>query len=299
MRERGVQVSVTMAMASVTLVLATVSSPNHALAQLTAYNPYADSQEMLPPVAPDGTLRWGTFYKSAALQKTYERLWNLGACRGTNKAITVPVEQNKLSIDALEEQEFRGTVIGATGSLEGGMLAFATAQAGPDAAPFVAALHPAGVSKLTVTGSLPAARLRPGMTVRVNARVDRKGVCAEPVDTIDVVTLPAQFKPAAVRADQVDTIVGQVVLVRSGMLQVRVPAGTIRRVTLPLAPESLARFDAAQLDIVEPGDTVAITGRLWDGEGCMGQGTVFASKVSVTKAVGAAPVVDATKLGAR
>jgi len=137
------------------------------------------------------------------------------------------------------------------------------------------------------------------MTVRVNARVDRKGVCAESVDTIDVVTLPAQFKPAAVRADQVDTIVGQVVLVRSGMLQVRVPAGTIRRVTLPLAPESLARFDAAQLDIVEPGDTVAITGRLWDGEGCMGQGTVFASKVSVTKAVGAAPVVDATKLGAR
>jgi len=66
-----------------------------------------------------------------------------------------------------------------------------------------------------------------------------------------------------------------------------------------LAPEALARFDAAQLDIVEPGDTVAITGRLWDGEGCMGQGTVFASKVSVTKAAGAAPVVDAAKLGAR
>ena len=90
-----------------------------ASAQINAYNPYADSQEHLPPVAPDGTLRWGTFYKSAALQQAYERLWNLGACRGTNKAITVPVEMNKVAIDSLPEEDFRGIVVGSTGTLRG------------------------------------------------------------------------------------------------------------------------------------------------------------------------------------
>ena len=298
---RGVRVRVTAAGLSpiVAIVLATVALPDRACAQLTAYNPYADSQEMLPPVAPDGTLRWGTFYKSAALQKTYERLWNLGACRGTNKAITVPVEQNKLSIDSLVEEEFRGTVIGAAGTLEGGMLAFTSGPVVPDATPFVATLHPAGVSKLTVTGSMPIARIRPGMTVRLNARVDGKGVGTEPLDSIDIVTLPARFKPVAVQPDRVDTIVGRVTQVRGGSLQVRIDAGKIRRLTLPLAPEAMARVDAAQLDIVEPGDSVTITGRLWEGEGCMGQGTIFASKVSVTKAALSPPLADADKVGAR
>ena len=40
-------------------------------AQNTPYDPYADSHDPLPPVAADGTLHWGTFYKSAAIQKTY------------------------------------------------------------------------------------------------------------------------------------------------------------------------------------------------------------------------------------
>lgn len=269
--------------------------------QINAYNPYADSQEHLPPVAPDGTLRWGTFYKSAALQQAYERLWNLGACRGTNKAITVPVEMNKVAIDSLPEEDFRGIVVGATGTLRGGMIAF-TQAAGPleDGPTFVAALHPAGVSKLAVSGSLAVAALRPGLTVRFQARVDRRGIAADPLTNLEVITPPTGFKPVAVVADQPETIVGTVTRFHGGTLHVQVGTGKIRRVAIPVAADAEVRVDAGQLDLVAPGDIVALTGRVWRGEGCLGEGTVFASVVTVTKPEGAqaAPAVD-ERLGAR
>lgn len=261
--------------------LLALAMPGVSRGQIAAYNPYADSQEMLAPVAPDGTIRWGTFYKSAAMQKTYERLWNLGACRGTNKAITVPVEMNKLSIDSLVEEDFRGTVAGATGTIKGGMVAFTT---GDGSGHKVAVLHPAGVSKLAVSGRAPASILRPGMTVRLHAQVDRKGRGLEPLETFEILTLPNDFKPVAVQADRIDTIVGEVVQVRNNVLQLRVNAGKIRRLTLPLAADAVATIEAAQLDLVESGDTIELKGRLWSGEGCMGEGTVFASKVIITKA---------------
>lgn len=267
-------------------------------AQLNAYNPYADSQQHLPPVAPDGTLRWGTFYKSAAMQKAYERLWDLGACRNTNMAITVPVEMNKVAIDSLPEEDFRGAVIGAHGTIRGGMIAFTTAA--EDGATFVAALHPAGVSKLAVSGPLPVTALRTGLTVRVQAQVDRKGIATEPLTTLDVITPPAGFKPTAVEPGRSETIVGTVTRCSAGTLHVQVAAGRIRRLSIPIAADATVRVDAGQLDLVAPGDLLTVTGRVWRGEGCLGEGTVFASVVTVTKPepADAAPVVD-ERLGPR
>ena len=95
-----------------------------ALAQLTPYDPYADSQEHPAPVAADGTIQWGVFYKSAEIQQAYQRLWNLGACRGTSRAITEPVQRNKLLIDRLPEADFKGTVVAVSGALAGGMIVF-------------------------------------------------------------------------------------------------------------------------------------------------------------------------------
>ncbi|MEI6239304.1 MAG: hypothetical protein WCR51_02835 [Planctomycetia bacterium] len=270
-------------------------------AQINAYNPYADSQENLPPVAPDGTLRWGTFYKSAALQKAYERLWNLGACRGTNMAITVPVEMNRVAIDSLPEEDFRGIVVGATGTLRGGMIAFTTADAPKaDGPTFVAALHPAGVSTLAVNGPLPVAALRPGLTVRFHARVDRRGNAADPLTTLEVITPPAGFKPVAIEADRDESIVGTVTRFHGGSLQVQVAAGKIRRLSIPVAADAQVRVDAGQLDLVAPGDIVSLTGHVWRGEGCLGEGTVFASAVTVTKLqpADAPPAVD-ERLGVR
>lgn len=279
------------------LAMAAVAAPPPAAAPLNAYNPYADTQN-LPPVAPDGTLRWGTFYKSAALQQAYERLWNMGACRGTNKAITVPVEMNKVAIDSLPEEELRGVVVGATGTIRGGMIAFSTTPApGTDAPTHVAALHPAGVSRLTVSGPLPPTALRPGLTVRVQAEVDSKGVAKQPLHTIDVITPPPGFKPVAIQPGRVESVVGTVVRRHADTLVVQVAAGRIRRLSLPIAPDAVVRVDAAQLDLVAPGDVVTLTGRVWRGEGCLGEGTVFASVVAVAKPALVEPPVQGDAAG--
>lgn len=238
-----------------------------------------------PPIAEDGSIQWGTFYKSAAMQQAYERLWRLGACRGTNKRITVPVENNKMPIDPLPKAEFTGTVQAATGTVAGGMIAFVVA--GDDAMQgrsLVAQLHPAGVSGLSVSGPTSVAALLPGMTVRLQALVDGSGRCLDPVETVEIVTPPDGFVAPVVVPDERGEIVGRIVSIRAGMIVVQ-PAtmGSMRRVFLRLAPDVVVRYDAAQVEYASPGDGVRIAGRLWAGEGAMADGIVFADDVVVTK----------------
>jgi hypothetical protein len=263
------------------LLLGVCSMP--ALAQ--PYNPYADGQDPLPPVAADGTLHWGTFYKSAAIQKSYERLWGLGACRGTNKAITIPVERNKMVIDNLPEESFTGRVRATAGSLAGGMVAFTEgASVDPSVAVLIAQLHPAGVTHMQVGGRTSAAAITPGTTVRLRAQVDDKGRASEAIRAIEIVTPPRGFTPDPVRAHALNTVVGTVVHARDNTLQLKVDAGRIRRLTLPLADDAEVMIvDAAQVDLIAPGDEVEVTGRRWSGEGAMGAGTVFTSRIIVTK----------------
>jgi hypothetical protein len=263
-------------------MLGACSSP--ALAE--PYNPYADGHDPLPPVAADGTLHWGTFYKSASIQKSYERLWGMGACRGTNKAITVPVERNKMVIDNLPEESFTGRVRATTGSLAGGMVAFTEGgSVDPSAAVLIAQLHPAGVTLMQVGGRTSVAAIKPGTTVRLRAQVDDKGRAAEPIHAIEIVTPPRDFTPDPVRVRTLTTVVGTVVQVRNNTLQVKVDAGRIRRLTLTLADDAEVMIvDAAEVDLIAAGDEVEITGRRWSGEGAMGAGTVFTSRIIVTKA---------------
>jgi hypothetical protein len=262
------------------------------------YNPYADAHEVLPPVAPDGTLQWGTFFKSAQLQRSYERLWNLGACRGTNKAITEPVEDNKLLIDRLPEAEFAGVVQTAHGSLAGGVVAFTPKGAGGHDAPLFAQLHPAGVSHLNVTGPAAVGDLRPGTVVRIKAAVDERGRGSTPLQALTIVTPTADFTPEAVRPDHTDMIVAGVVSLRGQTLVVRVDAGKLRRLTFTLAADAAVTVDGARLDLVAAGDAVEIKGRLWSGAGSTGAGTIFASHVTVAKQPPARPESRAVAAGA-
>lgn len=271
----------TMARLAACLMLGACSAP--ALAE--PYNPYADGHDPLPPVAADGTLLWGTFYKSAAIQKSYERLWGLGACRGTNKAITVPVERNKMVIDNLPEESFSGRVRATTGSLAGGTVAFTEgASVDPSTAVLIAQLHPAGVTHMQVGGRTSAAAIKPGTTVRLRAKVDDKGRSPEPIRAIEIVTPPRDFTPDPIRGHTLNTVVGTVTYVRDNALQLRIDAGRIRRLTLTLADDAEVMIvDAAQVDLIAPGDDVEVTGRRWSGEGAMGAGTVFTSRIIVTK----------------
>jgi hypothetical protein len=251
--------------------------------QLTPYNPYADSQEAPAPIAADGTIQWGVFYKSAAIQSAYQRLWNLGACRGTNRAITEPVNRNKVIIDRLPESEFEGKVVAATGTPAGGLIAFAEQAAGETGEPLVVQLHPAGVTRLRVTGRVPATVLEPGMVVRLVAEVDERGRAADPITAFDIVTPAADFKPDPVRPGVRGAIVAEVKRVHQDVVTLAVPVGPVRRLTLKVAPDAVATIDAARLDLVAAGDSISITGRLWGGDGAMGAGTIFASDVTITK----------------
>jgi hypothetical protein len=237
-----------------------------------------------PPIAEDGSIQWGTFYKSAAMQQAYERLWKLGACRGTNKRITVPVESNKMPIDTLPKDEFQGTVQAVSGTVAGGLIAFAVKRDDqPQGRVFVAQLHPAGVSGLSVTGPASAASIMPGMVVRMQALVDSSGRGLDQVETVEIVTPAEGSEPGSVVPDTRSEIVGRVVAVRPGMLVLQPAAGPLRRVFLGLSPNVVVRFDAAQVEYASPGDGVRITGRLWTGEGSMADGIVFADEVLVTK----------------
>ena len=252
-----------------------------AAAQVARYNPYADAEQAPAPLAADGTIQWGAFYKSAAIQQNYERLWSIGACRGTSKAIVEPVKRNKLIIDRLPEAEYEGVVVAAAGTLAGGMVAFRENPAAQ--APLVAQLHPAGVTRLRVSGRTPGAILRPGLVIRLVAEVDERGRALEPVTAFEVVTPPADYKPDPVRAGSREQIVGVVRSIASDVLTLYVNAGRLRRLTFTLAPDAVATLDAARLDLASPGDAIAVTGRIWNGEGAMAAGTIFASDMTITK----------------
>lgn len=245
------------------------------------YNPYAVSQEPLAPLAPDGTIQWGTFFKSARMQREYERLWKMGACRGTNRAITEPVENNRVVIDRLPEDDFTGVVKGSSGTFKGGVIAFSD-KATPGRT-LVAQLHPAGVSRLSVTGQATTAILRPGMIVRLRATVDDRGRSAATVSTLTIVTPPEGFVPDAILPGRVETIVGSVTRANADAVLLALPSGKVRRLVIAISDETMVMIDAADPALVEPGDTIALTGRLWSGDGAAADGTVFASRVSVTK----------------
>ena len=253
-------------------------------AQVIPYDPYAEFQESPPAVLPDGTLHWGAFFKSATLERNYRRLWNLGACRGSNKAITVPVERNRVLIDRLPESELKGVVRHVAGGVAGGVIAFSEDITDPARAPvFFAQLHPSGGTSLSIAGPAPARFLAPGMTIRFRATVDERGHVAEAPSLIEVVTLPADFVPDAVRPGQRDTIVAHVTRVRPGSLQLHVGSGRLRRVMLAIGDDTEVTVDASDPELIEPGDAIEVKGRLWDGAGSAGAGMVFVSRVTVRK----------------
>lgn len=271
--------------------------PGIGVGQVAPYNPYADTHEALPPVAADGTIHWGTFYKSAKLQAAYERLWNLGACRGSNKKITVPVAENKLVIDRLPEADFSGVVRAAVGSVAGGLVAFdegGHAQPGDD--PLVAQLHPAGVTRFQVVGRSTASVLAVGMAIRFRGQVDDKGHGVRPVSAVEIVTPPAGFVPDPVRSGHDETIVGTIVSIRKHVVGVRLDTGRLRKLVVEIPADAVVSVDAARLDLVAAGDSIEVKGRLWTGEGAMGAGTVFVSDVIVSKRPVSEPAADAARL---
>lgn len=245
-----------------------------AFAQVGGYNPYAVPHDE-PPVSQDGKLNWSTFYKSAQIQANYERLYELGACGNTNKRITIPVEQNKLDINTLPE----GTVQGEIVKVGKGLVAIVDKE--KRGATVV--LHPAGVTRVGITGPIAATALKKGMNVRFEGSVDQHGHGSESLVKLDVISLPANYKPTKIKLNSMETIVGQVIDVRESILHVRVRSGTLSRLTLTLQGNAVANIDASDIELAAPGDTIEVKGHLWDGSGSKIGPAVFASDITIKR----------------
>lgn len=239
------------------------------LAQVSSNNPYAQKNE--PPVSADGTLNWGTFYKSAALEARYQQLWQMGACRGTNPRIEGPVAQNKLDVNKLPE----GSVAGQVVKVGGGLLVIKD----KDKREITVVLHPAGVTKVQLTGPMPASALKKGTTVRFEAKVDQHGRSEEPLVKLDVITPDKSAKPATIRPNLPAIVVGQVIDIHNKLLRVKVQSGAITRVVLPLEENAVANLEVSDISLSAAGDTVEAKGHLWEGDGSKNGPAVFASDV--------------------
>lgn len=263
---------------SVALFLVSLTAP--LMAQVTPYNPYAASQEeVLPAVAADGTLHWPVFFKSAKMEMAYQRLWNLGACRGTNMAIQGPVEQNKMKIDDMPE----GTVEGVVTLVNTG----AVMLKGSDGKLTRLVTHPEGVSRVSVTGDVSAKMLKPGMMVRLVAKVDERGVGAEPIQVLDVISVDKDFTPSEVKANTIQTITAKVVSLKNERLQLLAGAGTIRKLSFQLEESAKAHVMTRDIGYASIGDTLTAKGHMYSGSAS--EHWVFASDVTVVKEAKGSP----------
>jgi len=251
------------------LVVAQFAFAEVLLAQVSSNSPYAKKDE--PPLTADGKINWGTFYKSAALEARYQQLWQMGACRGTNPRIEVPVSQNKLDVNKLPEGSVEGQVV----KVGNGVLTIKD----KDRREINVVLHPAGVTKVELTGPMPAAALKKGTTIRFEAKVDVHGRSEEPLVKLDVITPQKSAKPATIRPNSPAIIVGQVIDIRNKMIRVKVQSGAITRVMMPLQENAVANLEASDISLSAPGDLVEVKGHLWQGDGTKNGPAVFASDV--------------------
>jgi hypothetical protein len=253
-----------------------VSFATAAAAQVEPYNPYAPVRDDKPAVAADGKLHWPSFFKSADIQLRFQSLLAVDACQGTNKSITNPVINNRLVIDDLPESSVSGRVT----AVEPGVLEIVD-DAGKKHSIIT---HPAGVSRIAVTGDVSAAVLKPGMIVRFTGRVNSKGDGTDRIGSLDVITPGETHKWHEVQPDRVMTITASVLSVRRGMVSLKLPTGKLQRLRIILEDSAVAHLDTKDLALSSRGDKVSAKGHVYTNTtGKTSAHLVFASDVTVVK----------------
>jgi hypothetical protein len=245
-----------------------------ASAQLN-YDPYAPPMKDEPPVAEDGTLNWPTYYASAAYQRDYMRKWMNGWCRGNSKRIKAQVKANRRDINKMPKAEIAGRVLG----VGGGMLR--VLDAGGQT--YTLVTHPAGVSRVSVTGDLPAQALRRGMWVRFQGQVDEHGEGMNELTALDVISVAPNFEFEPVEANRLATITGRVTDMRGNRLQVHVDAGSLRRLTFMVGEEAILHVNFHGVALAGRGDRVTAKGRRYEQPGKPPVHILFASDITVEK----------------
>lgn len=245
-------------------------------AQFEKYNPYAQPEELEAPVTADGKVNWPKFFKSAALKTKFDGYFQIGACRGTNPVINERLRNNEVDINTLPKTTVEGVAVGA----QAGVIQMRD-QSGNL---FSLITHPAGVSHVNVTGTMPASHLQRGMIVRFQASVDEHGVGLEPLTSMDVLSAGVDFTPKPVEAGRTQMVVGTISrILNSDRLQVTVQPGKLHRLTFTLQDDVTVNVNARQPELVAVGDLIKAEGHVYTPPGNTVSKTIFTDKMDVTK----------------
>jgi len=258
------------------VLLAMFAIPVVGRAQSEPYNPYAPAvEDRMPAVAPDGKLNWPAFFKSVETEAKFQSLFAQGICTGTRKVTTVMLQENKVNVNRLPET----AVIGMTLKVQPGIVMMVDVFGKSSAL----VTHPANVTKVHVTGTMPAAGIAPGMIVRMLASVDESGKGTEPIDSLEVVNGNPDVTAIAVEPGKLQTIVGVVTRAKRNTFQLKMASGKPRRLTFQLGESPTVNVDANSLAVILPGSEVKAKGHVYEGEGSLAGKTIFASEIEVTE----------------
>ncbi len=257
-----------------------------AFAQRKPYDPYAkQTEEDLVAVRPDGKLNWPAFFKSKETEDRFQVYFAQGSCTGTNMRIVNMLAANKVDVNALPEE----SLLGLAAKVNGGTLTMAAKEG----VPVTVVTHPAGVSKINITGKLNPAELRPGMLVKFSGRVNDSGKGVKPIESLEVFTPDAKFKWKAIITDRQQNIAATVVKAEGSLLQVQVPVGRVRKLSFQVKDNPEIIVTGSTLDLISAGDEISTKGHVYvSGEGAGGVPVVFASEVIVKKAFARDPVAE-------
>ena len=247
-----------------------------AFAQQAPYDPYAKpTEEDLTPVRPDGKLNWPPFFKTQALESRFQEYAAMGSCTGSRKDVVSKLSDNKVDVNRLPEKSLTGVAVKAGQ----GMLGITDSQRQS----LLVLMHPAGVSKVSVTGTMSPADLRPGMMIRFAGRIDEHGKGLEPVEQIEVFTPEAGYKGKEVVADRQQKIEAAIVRAHGTVLQLMVKPGRLHKLTFQTNENPMVLVSDTTLSLVSAGDEVSTKGHTYSSAGANVVQVLFASEITVKK----------------
>ncbi len=255
------------------LVLAALAA--HAAAQQKPFNPYADENADLPPITPDGKINWPTFYKSGAIKAKFDWMFATGSCRGTKAQLNAVIINNKVNVNQIAEEEYTTVVQSNTG---GNLIVLDKNQV-----PTSITIHPKGVSKIEVNGPYTLKQLRTGMLVRLTAKLNEDGTSDQAIPTIEIFSTKPDYPFSEVTTGERFTFAARVVALRDKTLELRVDAGKLRKLKLPVDEATVVTLNMDDLKLASPGDKLIVKGHLYAGPGITANQAIFANQVVVTK----------------
>ncbi len=236
------------------------------------YNPYAKQQE--EPLKPGETKPWPPFYKPPQLSAAELHRYAMGWCRwrpGKYKYDPTSL----IMVSNLPEDTFKTRVV----SLGQGYVVTVDEKGRQ----VLVLIHPdKDVSRINVHGEAEPAILQKNMFVRFRSKVDAAGRTLDDVARLEVFTPGANTRYNEVVPNTLQTIMGKVINLRGDVVQVLLPSGRVRRVTLTLAKNAEISVNTPNYQLASPGDEVTVRGKVYQQAIPSNKTDVFAVELDIS-----------------